>query len=457
MSFVSVDNALGIRHHGGQIAWDEVAAGHVVLLTFTTDNKALIQDIKYTNGNTVISTPSFVKQLSGLPALGTHFLAPHMRGRIKSLGNGRVLVMVPASWQAITVSNGTASGAFGSVTAYNRWASTTIVQQQTQFPKAYSCVLMEKDVSGNYKMLSSVDIDTSPNAPVASVVQTSTNFPMWVDVISPTSIRVIRSAQNLSTNTGAGPLVAWEVMLNITGDIITQASSGSMNTSGAPSTAFIYNVFDVRSKKGANGKAVNIFTHVNRASYLSAYWSIPQTELRKDYYSAYTPYVNATQLGTRLTPAGFVPFDDVSADKYFHIGGGASMNMCINDVLSSAGQEIFSPLDAAWVTDNVVCIVGHPSLVIDPCFETDASMDIGGAGLYPTILPLHLSFREVAGVGAYVSPTDMLQTPYFFKYFENCGNMICRISNTEFFIIGCFRDSVSSSADPKIGVITVKV
>lgn len=456
MSFVSVDNALGIRHHGGQIAWDEVAAGHVVLLTFTTDNKALIQDIKYTNGNTVISTPSFVKQLSGLPSLGTHFLAPHMRGRIKSLGNGRVLVMVPASWQVITV-NGNASGAFGSSHAYNRWAGTTIVQAQTQFPKAYSCVLMEKDASGNYKTLSSVDIDTCPNVNISGAAQTSTTLPMWVDVISPTSIRVIRAAQNLTTNAGNGVLVALEVMLAITGDIISQASSGPLNTSGSPLTSLGTNVFDVRSKKGANGKAVNIFTHVNRSTYLTAYWGATQTELRKDYYSAYTPYVNAAQLGIRLTPAGFVPFDEVAANKYFHIGGVTTTNMCINGVLSSAGQEILSPLDAAWVTDNVVCVVGHPSLQLDPCFETDASMDIGGAGLYPTIVPLHLSFREIAGVGAYVSPTDMLQTPYFFKYFENCGNMICRISNTEFFIIGCFRDSVSSTADPKIGVITVKV
>lgn len=435
MAFVSVSNSAGMLHHGGQMSWDAISATRAVMVTVTGDFKALVQEINFANGVTTLGTPSFVKQIVGAAATNC------MRPRVKSLGNNRILVLVPAVWVLYDVSY----GGWGN-TGTNAIAGAN--RPNIKIPSVYDCLVMERDVSGNYKVLSSLQVPfTLPMGNDASVAEHAFAFLS----VSDTQI-VIQKASAYLAGSNAGVKPWLKITLNMVNGILTDYTAVNGGY-GAGTKQWL--AFDIRHKKTADGTPVMVYTVADRTVVFRT--ASTQRRINYNQFDAGDPsvlqYASVAQ-HDYMCPQAFVPIDGVS--KFLCLSGDATGNTNINGNNQANGQPFFFPLDAQWIAPTVVGIVGTPNdtSFLGPIFDIDAAISIGAQN-NGVAKQLYFSAREVGGSGTYVGPFDPIALPYFAMSYMNKGNMIHRIDDKNCWIIGCFM--ADANATPKIGVITVSV
>lgn len=458
MAFVSIDNPDGIQHHGGQMDWCRISATRVVMVNYTKDNKALLQEINYNAGVTELGPATFLKQV---PAGGPTYR--HLRSFVRDMGAGRVFVMVPTIF-----SNMATGGAVNAPCAYLGAAHYASLAATSGTPIAWTCMTAVRNGDGTYTVDSSIDI----NMAVATNSNSRDTHGYPVDIfISGTEILVRALVKSLSTN-------RWEYKATLTvvdGKITSQAVTNAAVLTQAVSTA----VTSVREKRTPAGDVVRIYTYMVDANNSgAAIWSNAQNlataKLTQNPYTqaADLPWPNIPLVtGMFANPAVWLPISKTDPLNSLHCAGLTYWNNGIlpnylNGNQTDGGIEMYNPLDAAWVTNNVACIVGFANKYIGdlpgvqpPYLPGDMAFTVNPAyyeaGAYGTVVrKLSLSFRSMVGSGIYVSPFDALDTGFYFKNGMNCGDMIHRIDDTAFWLIGCFMDG--PTADPKLGVITVK-
>lgn len=453
MSFIPVDNSAGILHNGGQMDWDAVSPGHIVMATITTDYKLLVQEINFNSGATVIGVPSFVKQLSGFSGDVTLL---HLRPRIFSLGDGKILVMAPSTYTYNNLGNqSTAQYFVGTATSATRAAGFATSHYA---PDVYSFISMQRDASGNYKITGSIDLSTTANT---SAFYASTFAPIDLYTITPTQLTFRRPMLYASTTSGGSTGYFMYVQLSVLDGVVTGGTAGISNTSSVDPS---YCLYDIRKKYTKSGKPIKLYTTGPKA--VTRYAANGIGFVATEYYGGPVPAncvasrQNASING--LSYPGLVWLDGKSVAAIsddglnrFAIGGNAAgANQTVDNNASSAGEVLFTPLDTAWVSDSVICIAGARTSTGGPVFESDVTAAIR-ANAYGARYRLTLSFREIAGAGTYVNPNDNQATSYYYEQYKNWNNVIHKIDNSHFWMIGCFAPD--ATADSKIGVITVSL
>lgn len=456
MAFTVIDNPAGIQHHGGQMDWCRISPTRVVILTYTTDNKALLQEINYVDGATVVGTPSYLKQV---PPAGPTYR--HLRSFVRDMGAGRVFVMVPTIFVTM-VTGGTTT----SPIAYLGGALYGSLAAASGTPVAWTCMTCVRNGDGTYTVDSSIDI----NMAVTTDANKRETRGHPVDIFISESQILIRALLKPTT------LNRWECKATlplVAGKLTTQSVTNGVVLTGGANTA----VTSVREKRTPAGDVVRIYTYMSDAyGSQAALWlnasNIATSKLIQNPYGQvldlpWPPIPIA--VGMYVNPAVWLPISKTDPLLSLHTGSVAYFNNGIlpnylNGSFTDGGVEILNALDAAWVTNNVACVVGYAArydgvAVVPPMYMPgDMAYTVNpnyyDIGFGTIVRKLSVSFRNVIGGGLYIGPYDPIDTGFYFKYGMNCGDMIHRIDDTAFWLIGCFMDG--PTADPKLGVITVK-
>lgn len=456
MSFVSVDNSGGLLHNGGQMAWDVVSPGHIVMATITADYKMLVQEINFSGGNTVIGKASFVKQLSGWT--GSVELV-HFRPRIVSLSDGKILVLAPATYASNpTISSSTPAISLPTGTPTGR----ALLESQSSLaiaPLRYSFISMERDSAGNYKITGSIDLDTAEVSGNTTRGFVSTFNPLELFSKSASSVEFRRNSITYSTaNTAA---YFKKITITLLDGVVTGGTTLDTDASATISNGSV--LYDVRTVLDRSGNPVKIYTVGPRGSNSYLGYTTPLYLSNQWYAEAYPSGVVASRadvggavgMGSYIGPGSYAPMEKTGVDCFVICGNSDGANQAVNNNYSSSGHLIYTALDTAWVTSAVVCILTCPtSTAYGHTLDADITAAIRGK-TYGSVIPLSLSFREIAGAGTYVGTTDPIPTPYYAEQFKNVGNIIHRIDDTHFWLVGCFKADADS--DSKLGVITVSI
>lgn len=460
MAFVSIDNPDGIQHHGGQMDWCRISATRVVMINYTKDNKALLQEINYVGGATVLGTPTFLKQV---PAGGPTYR--HLRSFVRDMGAGRVFVMVPTTF-ANMVSQGSTTGI-----ALFVGNSSYSFSPTCGTPTAWTCMTAVRNSDGTYTVDSSIDI----NMAVTATANYRDTRGAPIDIfISGTQILIRSFMKTITANRFENKATLTLAAGKITAQAVTQ-------TNTLTATAGMQ-VMGVRERRTPAGDVVRVYTYVSIVnnsgvdSWNNSGANSATAKLIQNPYDqvADLPWPNvAIAVGTYANPAAWLPISKTDPLNSLHVGSVTYFNNglqpnYLNGNYTDGGTEVLNPLDAAWVTNNVACVVGYAAkydgtanmlqpmyMPGDMAFTVHPSyFDTAAAGYGTVVRKLSLSFRSLVGSGIYAGPFEPLDTGMYFKNGMNCGDMIHRIDDTAFWLIGCFMDS--PTADPKLGVITVK-
>lgn len=466
MAFVSIDNPNGIQHHGGNMAWCRISATRVAMLTFTKDNKALIQELNYVGGDTVIGTPTMLKQIT---AAAQPYM--HMRSFIRVLSADRLFVMLPSTFvNLVSVSASTAQPCLFTGSMAQPTLATTVAT-----PITYTCMTLQRNADGTYTMDSSTNIDMTFTTNAS--MRDSKCSAIDIDITT-SQIIVHQFLRGVTNNMRAGKRATLTLVAGkITAQAITQPSTLGGNTRYSC-------VMDSREKLTPTGETVRKYMVIdNGTDSLANYIAISQVgtaqilcenaqTIATDASFPTAPWSNTTGYG--INTAAWLPIDK-TAKTYVYVGGTGYFNNGIqvntlNDIWVDAGEEIQYPLDAAWVTNSLACIVGQAGrpntkgnpangpymwLAGDMAFAQHPDFYVSANGGYGTVLrQLCLGFRNILSMGVYAGPLDAIRTQYYTCDGKNSGNMIHRIDDTAFWLIGCFRDGIAG--EDKLGVITVK-
>ncbi|MND96103.1 hypothetical protein D3C80_883790 [compost metagenome] len=457
MAFVSIDNPAGILHHGGQMAWDAVSDTRVVMLTFTKDFKALIQEINYVDGAPVVGVPSFFSDLSGTTGITDKF---HLRPKIKSIaGTDLVFAMVPSAFSSAS-SMDRQYHATGSAATFAYMGTPS----RLKMPTAYTGYILERDSNGRYTVKSSAPVPI-PYGGVGSRVFTNF-YSIYIEEATPTSIRVRSPCFYNSYNFDAFGVITAPLDSGILSAFVL--STHNVTLTGTNTIWVAYDAKRVRDIKG------NYRTLAALGSVTSSYESVANRSVAAGNYDVgnyrYIPLLKrngsqSSSIGenycTDCLPAGTVYIDgDISDRTYYatgHSAVGQNTMIATTQVSYLAGTvPVFAPLDTGFVhSSGIVCSVGgYTSRVSWAVFDVDLahSIELGGDGL-GSANPLRLSFRQLSGIGHYAGPYDPIQTPYYYNMFHNNNQILHKVNDTQFWLIGCFMDS--PTADPKLGVISV--
>lgn len=456
MAFVSIDNPDGIQHHGGQMDWCRISATRVVMINYTKDNKALLQEINYNAGVTELGPATFLKQV---PAGGPTYR--HLRSFVRDMGAGRVFVMVPTQFASMAV-----TGATNGVCAYLGAGLQAALSATSGTPYAWTCMTAVRNSDGTYTVDSTIDI----NMQIATTANSRDTRGVPVDIfVSSTEILIRSLVKVVNTN-------RWEYKASLTlvaGKITAQAVTNAMLFGSASSTLM---VTSVREKRTPAGDVVRVYTYMNDAtSSAAAVWTnasnLATSKLIQNPYTqdAGLPWPNIPiATGLYANPATWLPIsktdplNSLYAGGVTYFGGGILPNY-LNGNFTDGGIEMVSALDAAWVTNNVACVAGYaakydgtysPFMFLPGDMAYTVNPAFYDTPVNAVVRKLSLSFRSMVGAGIYAGPFDALDTGMYFKNGMNCGDMIHRIDDTAFWLIGCFMDG--PTADPKLGVITVK-
>lgn len=459
MAFVSIDNPDGIQHHGGQMDWCRISNTRVAIITHTKDNKALLQEINYIDGETVVGIPTFLKQI---PSNGPTY--KHMRSFVRYLSEDRLFVMVPSIFVSMAADLAAQSPcAFVGSIYYAAHAPAVGT------PIGWSCMTLQRNPDGTYTQDSVIDIDTS--FLTDSIRRETRGVP--IDIFIDNSYIQIRS---LIKTPASNRYINNHVLNMLNGRIQTQTQNWSAVVSAGASV-----IMNVREKLTPAREVVRIYAYGQSSNYSSQFESWLTLSGRSSARLVQNPY-NAVKekeipssdtnnpVGMFVTPAGWLPISKTDHVNSLLIGASLWFNNGIlpnylNGVQTAGGVEMMNPLDVAWVTDTLACAVGYPTayngpeaqypfwpgdaaMSMHPSYESIASPQLSA------VRKLTLSFRNLTGQGLYLGPFDPIDTGMYFKTCRNEGNMIHRIDDTAFWLIGCFRDSVEG--EDKLGVITVK-
>ena len=458
MAFAVIDNPAGIQHHGGQMDWCPVSPTRIAIVTFTADNKALVQEANFADGETTLGPASFLKQV----ALRSQTQYTHLKPRVRNMGNGRLFIMVPASFTPLVLQVSTQAQVLYGDSQYGPIFPTIDV------PYSYTFMTAVRNPDGTYTVDSSVDARTHILA--SDIVNGKANYNApFTFLFSANSIRVRQPAI-----TGNNTRYAFENILTLdgSGKIISQGLGMAQYIAQNDSIAAL----GAREALTPNRESVDIFAVTRNLNVPN--WSLHANTafgcIVRDYYNQppvmeFWPSTNIN--GNFLSPQAYVPID-IAAKTYLYTGAHQTLvggNCYKNDVLLSAGVQVCFPLDSAWVTDSVVAVIGmagelnidgNPNSRPTPVFDGDAACSLNPAyhgspnNLTSRVRRLSIAFKSVVGMGLYVGPFDPIVTDYYTKDYFNVGNMIHRIDDTAFWIVGCFMDG--PTGEQKLGVITVK-
>lgn len=460
MAFVSINNPDGIQHHGGQMDWCRISATRVAMLTYTKDNKALLQEINYVNGATVIGTPTFLKQV---PDGGPTYR--HLRSFVRVLSADRLFVMVPTAFT--NMQTGTANA---DACAFLGHASYAALITACGTPSAWTCMTLQRNGDGTYTVDSTADIDMTVIG--TSAYRPARGFP--VDIFIEDAQILIRSLTKVtSTNR-----YERRATLTLVDGKITSKSTNTPLAVNTTSPA----ITSVRERLTPDGDVVRIYTGMSAIAASSQdVWAATNNNaasrlLRNPYVlaSSDSPWPDSgVSTGMYINPAAWLPISKTDSLNSLHVGGTAYFNNgtlpnWLNGNQADGGTEVLNPLDSAWVAKDTACVVGYAAKydgtnagTTPVYFPGDMAYtvnpdyyDTAKGGFGTVVRKLSMSFRTASGAGVYAGPFDPADTGVYFKYGMNVGNMIHRISDSAFWLIGCFMDS--PTADPKLGVITVK-
>jgi len=462
MAFVTIDNPGGIMHHGGQMAWTTISDTRIAMVTITADFKALIQEINQVNGAPVVGVPSFIAQLgtSGLNA-GYPF-----RPKIRSMGNDRVFVMVPASWDLIP----TTERARGWGCSLSAAASERAV---IRMPNLYSCYVMERNGSGQYTVKSSAQINTTPSGFTETI---SVHYALTIAEASGTQVVVKRacSRPNQTYYGLAGYTITIPVTDGVLGTPVGTMDGPSLINYNA-SYANNMQIFEYKNVRDLQGRPVEIRAVIPTSSSsfemtnTKMVWRPPITTgvgeachlIAGGVYAGSYSYRSAPALAY-VQPNSLVPLSADAQGDYYACGGSTTTASCVyNANQISTGDILINPLDTGFVhSSGVVCVVGGKNTISVPytVFENDVAMHVWQAyaeTVTDTVLPLQLSFRLPVGQGQYSGPFDPIKTPYYYKERMNNNRILHKVDDSHFWLIGCFMADANSA--PKLGVISVSV
>lgn len=456
MAFVSIDNPAGILHHGGQMAWDAVSDTRVVMLTFTKDYKALIQEINYVEGAPVVGVPSFVAAVAAAGLTAKH----HLRPKIKSIaGTNLVFAMVPSAF-AYASNYNRQYQVTGSAAAFSWLGSAS----RMPMPIEYTGYILERDASGRYTVKSSSQV-LMPETSGDPYIHLNS---IYIEYATPTAIRVRRPGFRNSYK--VVPVQNSDATLN--GSVLsTFTVSTTATLYSAPGvTNAIWACYDAKRVRDVKGRYKTVEAI---AGVTSSFESNSQRTVSTGLYETGNYRVlpllrrGATPSNVSIgdnyslysSPASTVLIDaDINEKAYYSTGhtvAGQNTLMASTDFNYLAGTTpVFCPLDTGFVhSSGIICVVGGQS---DPTglavFDADLaySLDFGSNG---NIVPLRLSFRQITGIGHYAGPYDPITTPYYYGQLQNNNQILHKVNDTQFWLIGCFMDS--PTGDAKIGVISV--
>jgi hypothetical protein len=457
MAFVSIDNPAGIQHHGGQMDWCRISPTRVAIVTFTVDNKALVQEVNYNAGATELGPASFLKQVTLRSQTNYTYLKP----RIKSLGNDKLFIMVPASFAQTP----TAAGTIRNVGT----ADYTALNATLDIPLTHTCIVAVRNADGTYTVDSQIDTRTQNIAEGNSYP--TYGAPIDIDV-NPNGLQILLR-QPVGANNVAQRLVMKNTLTLAAGKLTAQAVVVEQAFSTQPQATLATAVREVLTPQLVPLKIYSVAP--NFAQPWVAVYNAATAILAREYFNPAAldswPAAGANATGNFLNLNAYLPID-IAAKTFLYTGGrqlNLGGNCYLNNNLLNAGAQIVNPLDSAWVTNDVAAVIGmageisageNPATFPTPVYDHDAALSLNPlyhATPYNTgssVRRLSIAFKKIVGGGLYVGPFDPVSTPYFTKDFYNRGAMIHRINDTAFWVIGCFREG-AAGAD-KLGVITVK-
>jgi hypothetical protein len=456
MAFVSIDNPAGIQHHGGQMDWCRVSPTRVAIVTFTADNKALVQEANFNAGATELGPASFLKQVTlRIPTQYTYF-----KPRIRNLGNDRLFIMVPSTFTPMTTANGIAR-IFG-IGEYQ------VINPTIDLPYSHTCMIAIRNPDGTYTVDSSIDVRTHAVAEGNAYI--TQNTPMDIE-INPNGLAVNIYQPVAANNTNSRLRMFSTITMSAEGKITGQ-SVGVANV-GAQSAS----VLSMAIREALTPQLVPLKLHAyNTNTYATPWYSAQNAatcSISRDHWNNPAPdlwpLLAANVNGNYLNINAYLPID-IAAKTFLYMGASPTPNVLGNCYLNgnqiNAGEFVRNPLDSAWVTDTVACAIGmagasggeNPPTYTPPSFDGEVAYSLNPSydplpGVN-AVRRLSLLFKNIVGAGLYVGPFDPIKTQYYTKDHLNFGPMIHRIDDTAFWLIGCFRDGIGG--EDKLGVITVK-
>jgi hypothetical protein len=451
MAFVTVDNPSGILHHGAHMGWCAISDTRLAIATVTTDLKVLVQEINFAGGNANLGLATFVAAIPGTPTNKTIF-----RPKVYSIGTDAIMVMVPT--------------AFATVSVRCALGNSRIVPNQTglgPMPSFYSVFIMTRNADGTYTSKSTASLDfTSTSGGPNSYHQSYPGTAFELVSATPTQLVLMRPMQlvNISNEGNTFPYVQ-EYTITLANNVIQSAVKAERG--GATALASRNTTpYDIRYKKLPDKSKVLVVSGGQVYSGPMADSPAVYRRISYDLLGAFPTISISAQYPNAIlyiSPNAFLPIDAVS--KHFIIGGNVNgANTAINTTSQQSTNSIFyNPLDTAWITPTTLCVAGCPAgqgitdTVLQqtgPFFDHDMSASVNQSNnLGPW--PLFLSMREIGAAGQYVGVFDPIQTPYYYNPGMMCDNVIHRIDDTHFAMIGVFKADINAA--PKIGVITVNV
>lgn len=467
MAFVAINNPSGLLHHGGQMAWDAISDTRVAMVTITADNKALIQEINQVDGAPVVGTPSFIAQLTVDTPSYYHF-----RPKIKSMGNDRVFVMVPAAW----VTPAHYDLLWGSAASFSNKPSdvsgSQAQRQAVSMPRMYTGYVMERNSSGQYTVKSSAQIDTLAGA--LSGATHSCHLALNISSANSSQVQISRSMRAASGIQGvANNLVFAVTTINLADGIIGDVSVGVATQRYIGNFPQQMTAGDIKNIKDLQGKEIEAVAVVGSSlstleSGTDRYlWTLPVAfTLYSDcYLISGSPLQASIVKGVLAYPTlnGLAMPDADKKSDYYAVGGNTpDTAVSSNKNYLSQAETLYCPLDTAWVhSGGVVCIVGGKAAATSPLVvcDNDLAMHLRQSITFPdfvdSILPLKLSFRQTLGTGHYIGPFDPIKLPYFYRERSNNNKIIHKVDDSHFWLIGCFMENETAAS--KLGVISVSV
>ncbi|AFH14781.1 hypothetical protein LU11_gp250 [Pseudomonas phage Lu11] len=459
MAFVSIDNPAGILHHGGQMAWDAVSDERVVMITFTKNYKALIQEINFVAGAPVVGVPSFIADISSTPGIAERF---HLRPKVKAIaGTNYVFAMIPSAFLPASSSTIKLTGSTAALAYMGAGAG------RMYMPSVYTGYILERAGDGTYSVKSSATI----NMPVGAISSGSfgVGVSVFIEEATATSIK-IKIPGYINSYDNQYHQVTTATINNGVLSAFTNAIQGF----GTGQRQIIWMVYDakrVRDIKGrykdlqVTGSALQALeTTANRTVVTGMYdpTGYKFTYIcRRDAASTNVGVGDNYHYGASI--ANTVLIDgDINEKAYYSVGhNAAGQNALLASTAFSylAGvTPVYSPLDTGFVhSSGTVCVVGGQT---DPTYASYFDIDLAYAidfaasgGSPGAAIPLRLSFRQITGLGHYAGPFDPIQTGYHYNPYHNNNQILHKVSDSQFWLIGCFMDS--PTADPKLGVISV--
>lgn len=456
--FVSVSNPDGIQHHGGQMAWDAVSDDRVVMMTYTKDNKALIQEINNSGGTPVVGPASFI---ASTEVLAGSVVCLH-RPRICAIkGTDKVVILMPTAYSALNLSSEAYAGIYNANIYFKRAAGdVTPEAPRAALPITFTLYLLQRDTGGLYKVLDNFAISHRSISGYTYDIR----GPINIEMNTTTSVTV-RFYYTNPTRLGGGLQTA---IHNFTvGDKLTYTTNNS-SALYTTSTAVMYHAYGhkkTRDRKGVYGDILMFANDDGLSAVSKDYWLYQTPSIRPGPQGGSTEPMSGTIKGdtnSRATLGSHVIYDKSVTGSYYATGHTASGQNTLykNAAFTYLGntKPVYCPIDTGFVTQDIVCIVGGTETNISQA-ETTAQNDLDlayslASKLNGSVRPVRLSFRMLTGGGHYAGPFDPVTLPYWYADTTNNFEILHKVSDTNFWLIGCWM--ANQSATPQIGVISVK-